>query len=123
MLLGNLSYHLQMQGEAEVKIQCMKQAKYLLVPKYYLWKCLQIRKYQLYSMSKISYEMKFFNLNSFHVRVVIIIIIWRRRSGRSAREENIHIFSGTTDIDSMLAYMCVKVQTEFDLLNISLRCW
>jgi len=75
MLLGNLSYHLQMQGEAEVKIQCMKQAKYLLVPKYYLWKCLQIRKYQLYSMSKISYEMKFFNLNSFHVRVVIIIII------------------------------------------------
>ena len=67
-------------------------------------------------MSKTSYDIKLFNLNSFHVRVIIIIIII------SAREENIHIFASKTDVDSILAYMCAKVQTEFDLLNISLRC-
>lgn len=69
-------------------------------------------------MSTTFCDIKFFNINSFHVRVKIIKIIII-----SAREENIRIFASKTDVDSILAYMCAKVQTEFDLLNISLRCW
>lgn len=33
------------------------------------------------------------------------------------------MFASKTDVDSIFAYMCAKVQTEFDLMNISLRCW
>lgn len=40
-----------------------------------------------------------------------------------AREESVQIFASKTDADSIFAYMCAKVQTEYDLLNISLRCW
>lgn len=61
-------------------------------------------------MSKTSYDIKFLGLNSFHVRMII-----------SAREENIHISASKTDVDSIFSYICAKVQTEFDLLNISLR--
>lgn len=67
-------------------------------------------------MAKTSYDIKLFHLNNFWVRVIIIIIV-------TARDENIHIFASKTDVDSVFAYMYAKVQTEFDLLNISLRCW
>lgn len=80
----------------------MKQSKYLLVPKKYMWKSPQIRKNLFYFMSKTSYDIKLFHLNNFWVRVIIIIIV-------SARDENIHIFASKTDVDSIFAYMYAKV--------------
>lgn len=71
-------------------------------------------------MSKTSYNIKIFNSNNIHIRIIIIIIII---TSNNTRGENVYIFASKTDAESVFAYMCAKVQTEFDLLNISLRCW